>query len=165
MPETCWILPRGSSVRSSAGRSAWPLLTVNYFTYYDLHSSPLREACLTVSECSDCLSESKYCQTCGEATSGIIEQNLLDFLPAVESELECKAGCSCSQYTYFSQEDPQVPDLCFLLTDLISPLTNCPHCLTGPLDCSLARPAYSWTTRQSDSNTTADIIILSCLSV
>ena len=42
----------------------------NYFTYYDLHSSPLREACLNVSECSDCLSESNYCKICGEAASG-----------------------------------------------------------------------------------------------
>ena len=65
----------------------------NYFTFYHLHSSPLRKACLTfsrcltVTECSDCVSESKYCQTCGEATSGVIEENLLDFLPALQSEL------------------------------------------------------------------------------
>ena len=122
----------------------------NYFTYYDVHSSPLRQACLTfatcltVTECSDCVSENKYCETCGAATSGIIDQNLLDFRLTVESELECKAGCistsNCSYYTYFTQEDSQFPGLCFLLTDLISPLTDCPHCLSGPLDCSQARP-------------------------
>ena len=123
----------------------------NYFTYYEASSSPLRQACLTfatclaVTECTDCVSGNKYCQTCGAATSGIIDQNLLDFRLSLDSELECKAGCistsNCSHYTYFTREDTEFPGLCFLLSHLLPPLTERPHCLTGPLDCSLARPA------------------------
>ena len=146
MLRTCWTSPPGSSVRRSVVRS---VTDCNYFTYYNLHSSPLRQACLTfascltVTECSDCVSENKYCQTCGAATEGIIDQNLLDFRLEVESELECKAGCistsHCSHYTYYTGEDSQYPGLCFLLTRLISPLTHCHHCLSGPLDCTVAR--------------------------
>ena len=123
----------------------------NYFTYYDLNSSPLREACFTyrdcpsVHECHDCVSESKYCQTCGVERSGIIDENLLDFMTEVESEIDCKAQCistpNCSYYTYFTAQDSHFPELCFLLSSLEDPVTVCPHCLTGPRDCQEEEPA------------------------
>ena len=117
----------------------------NYFTYYDANSSPLREACLTfrscpsVHDCEDCVSESRNCETCGVGMSGIIDENLLDYRQDVQTERECKAACisvtGCSHYTYFTANHKEFPGLCFLLSSLIFPATDCESCLTGPVVC------------------------------
>ena len=86
---------------------------------------------------------------CGSDVIGVIEDNHLETIGGVRTEVDCRYLCTqtlnCSFYTYFLEEDPN-PRVCLLLSRLIFPLQPCATCVTGqvedcyddtPGDCSL----------------------------
>ena len=119
-----------------------------FLTYYG-DSFPYRHVCFlfksceVTHDCSDCVSETRDCYySCSKNIVGAIEDNLLEIVSEVKSELECRGHCvstpSCVIYTYFLEDDPN-SGTCVLLSSLHEPIQTCDTCLTGPVDCE----AYS----------------------
>ena len=87
-------------------------------------------------------------ETCGSNFVGQLGENVLVLLPNIESELHCKEKCveyqavpassrgNCSVYTYFDASDSQFHEDCVLQTQLVPPVQECAHCVTGVPDCS-----------------------------
>jgi len=71
---------------------------------------------------------------------GILGQNIVEFIPDVESESACLEACSahtnCSFYTHHSECDLSYPGACILLSHLEGSLLPCEHCRTGAKVCS-----------------------------
>merc|ERR1719153_1283734 len=107
---------------------------------------PLGISCLNVTESPmKCFSNNTACDfqgdglidsyppLCSRKIIGAINDNLLDFIPNIESEGDCRDLCSekfgCQYYTYYYLKS------CFLLSSLKPPIQDCPSCVTGPLHC------------------------------
>ena len=128
-----------------------------YLTFYEAGSFPLQEicylfnACEKTVDCEKCISETFDCQdTCGSNSVGPINgSNLIDMVPHVQTEQECKKSCllneECKYYTYFLQDDPESSEMCFLLTKLLEPQEKVDDSLLylASQDCSL----FSFLTR------------------
>ena len=74
--------------------------TCEYLTYYSRDSFPLQEMCFlftscnTTNTCSHCSSESRDCYyVCGGSRVGAIDNNHLETVADVESEVHCKDLC------------------------------------------------------------------------
>lgn len=113
-----------------------------FLTYYDATSFPWRESCFLLSDCedkepcTDCLSEPRFCyQSCIFPYTGAIDNNVIDLIPDVDSDLECRNSClavrECSHYTYFGDRGQ-----CYLLSSLLEPINYCDNCVTGPDVCT-----------------------------
>ena len=90
--------------------------------------------------CSHCVSGNTACDTeCGGAFTGLLTDNILSTLPGLDNELECRYRCQseggCSAFTYFSESDPALPRVCFLLSHQRPPYQPCPYCVSGPPSC------------------------------
>ena len=119
-----------------------------YFTHFDSDSFPLQNFCQLYSSCEEtsecqwnCVSESSDCwKTCGFNAVGPISSNFLNVIANVESESDCKMSCvettNCTYYTYYLPEDSKLSKLCYHLTELLHPLRECPHCMSGPAICN-----------------------------
>ena len=118
-----------------------------YFTYFGLESFPMQEVCLLFSSCGTevpceaCVTETRDCyRSCSSAYTGALDDNIVDMVPDVDSDVECRLQCQdapgCSFYTHFSSADPLFPGLCMLLSHLSAPLQPCDSCTSGPADCS-----------------------------
>ena len=117
-----------------------------FITYYGPDSFPLKNYCMmfigceTLTSCEDCTTEMELCfEQCGQNQEGPLEDNVLEIIPDVESELNCKANCrnvsDCQAYTYHDNLDLALPNICFLLTEVRGPMQTCEHCSTGFPDC------------------------------
>ena len=83
-----------------------------FITYYGDNGFPIRNFCEifkscddTVS-CSECISETKGCyKPCSKNIIGAIDANLLEMIPNIESENDCRELCGeksgCEFYTFF----------------------------------------------------------------
>ena len=124
-----------------------------FLTYYGPDSFPFSDNCILYSSCEglypceNCFTEESSClpvdfQVCSSSLESHLGDNMLQFITNVEDEANCKSKCSgvddCTFYTYHNLSDPGIPGGCFLLSnlDLGVPLKSCPHCKTGPLDCT-----------------------------
>ena len=121
-----------------------------FITYIDEDAVPVARACFlfksceTVTDCDPvhCTSQNMDCyRTCGSNIVGHLDENLIDALPNVESELECKNHCSstenCTWYTYYPENDTNYHQICFLQSELLQPIQSCGgQCVSGPEDCS-----------------------------
>ena len=121
-----------------------------FITYMDEDAVPLARACFlfksceTVKDCDPihCSSQNMDCyRTCGSDFVGHLDENLIDALPNVENELDCKKQCSstnnCTWYTYYPQNDTLYHQFCFLQSELLQPIQSCGgQCVSGPSDCS-----------------------------
>merc|ERR1719204_1943416 len=71
---------------------------------------------------------------------GDLDENILDVIPNIQSEIDCKQSClahpNCSFYTYFFPNDTIHHQHCFLQTEFVGPQQPCETCITGPADCS-----------------------------
>merc|ERR1711892_1186463 len=128
-----------------------------FITYFDMDSYPLSGVCQlflscdTVKPCSKCVSETRECyRTCGTNYHGAISENLLDAIPDVGREVDCKSLCQanreCTFYTYFLAADVNSPLWCFLLSGIEEPIESCENCVTGPADCDGETTVSSTTT-------------------
>jgi len=128
-----------------------------FITYFGMDSFPLRGICQlflscdTVHPCSNCVSETRECyRTCGTNYSGRISENLLDAIPDVGQEVDCKSLClsnkECTFYTYFLATDINSPFWCFLLSGIEEPIESCENCVTGPANCDGETTVSSTTT-------------------
>ena len=84
----------------------------------------------------DCLSESRNCyQSCILPYTGVIDENVLDLVFDVASDLDCRSRClairDCSHFTFFNDKGQ-----CFLLSELLEPVEPCDNCVTGPDICT-----------------------------
>ena len=128
-------------------------VTCSAFTHYGTDSSPIHDACLLFSSCSEtrpwpnCTTGSSQCQSivrrpCSIQYSGDINpDNFVDLIGSVPNELSCKSKCftnnDCHLYTYYDSQDNFQPHSCFLLTSsgLQEAVVPCEHCSTGPAQC------------------------------
>ena len=103
----------------------------NFLTYYDEAAFPVSEmcqmfsSCVSVAECSDCVSQSMDCLQCGDNIVGSLGDNVLEVIANTESEVKCKDMClstdNCSWFTYFFHNDTLYHEYCFLLTEMLPP--------------------------------------------
>ena len=135
-----------------------------YITYFTSESFPFSEicslflSCEEVYTCRNCVSETRGCyQTCSDQLYGKIDENLVQVVADVDTEVDCKVLCGtssdCGFYTYFLPSDLNTPRLCVLLSHLLDPLEVCDHCLTGPLQCQAASTTSSSTQPTTPSTT------------
>ena len=120
----------------------------NYFSHFGSDNFPTSNFCMLFSSCSvlehcgqDCYTEDKLCHgSCGRNFESKQDENVIRWIPDVELERNCKGICladdSCLYYTYYEQESDHYPNLCILLSDLLSPAQECKHCVTSIPDCS-----------------------------
>ena len=70
---------------------------------------------------------------------GQIGNNLIDFIPSVSTENDCKSLCAeregCSHFTYHQENNVGFPKTCFLLNSLNHPIKPCENCITSPINC------------------------------
>ena len=119
----------------------------NFFSHFGRESFPLQELCLLFSSCDslhpceDCRTEEFSCHPdpCGVPLEGRIADNIVEVIPGVTTELDCKLNCSanpgCTIYTHYDRDDANFPSICFLLSQVLEPLQSCQHCSTGYPDC------------------------------
>jgi len=122
-----------------------------FLTYFAADSFPFSETCFLFSACDEvldcmaCTTEVNSCPEeeeglCSGPVEGILGDNIVEFLPDVESEAACLDACSansnCSFYTHHSECDLSYPGACILLSHLEGSLLPCEHCRTGAKACS-----------------------------
>ena len=116
-----------------------------FITYYGGDGFPLRNICQLFHSCeetlmcTECVSETKGCYNfCSKNIIGAIDDNMLDFIPNIGTERDCKELCGdrsgCEYYTFYLEDDPYYGS-CLLLSSLEPPIQDCPSCVTGPLQC------------------------------
>ena len=66
--------------------------------------------------------------------TGKIDNNVIDLIPDVASDLDCRTSClghqGCNFFTFFTDRGQ-----CFLLSELLEPIVPCENCVTGPDSC------------------------------
>ena len=119
-----------------------------YFSHFGVNSFPFSDYCALYSSCSlledcgeDCYTEDELCNgSCGRNFESIKVDNVIEFIPDVESERNCKGICladpDCFYYTYYGIESDHNPHLCILLSDLSSPSQECENCFTSLPNCN-----------------------------
>ena len=118
-----------------------------YFSHFGANSFPFSDYCALFSSCSlledcgeDCYTEDKLCNgSCGRSFQSIKDGNVIEFVPDVELERNCKGICledpDCLYYTYYGRENDRNPHLCVLLSDLSSHSQECENCVTSLPNC------------------------------
>lgn len=78
-------------------------------------------------------------QTCGGNVVGRMDENMINMIDNITSEISCQKLCSetanCKLYTYYLENDPHYHQLCVLLTELLPPFEPSNSASTGPADC------------------------------
>ena len=71
-----------------------------FFSYFDETATPfpgfceLFKSCERINNCSNCYTENINCgTTCGTNVIGDLDENVLDVISNIQSEIECKALC------------------------------------------------------------------------
>jgi len=121
------------------------------FSHYNSAGAPFRDTCILLSDCLvldtcvECYTEdvrSDCTVSCTAAVEGIIGDNLVDFAVDLTKEAcasECEDLLGCDAYTYHFGNSTTYPETCFLLTELLKPLSLCDDgtCLSGSPECNL----------------------------
>ena len=157
-----------------------------FITHFGADNFPLRNYCMlyrdcsSLAKCQNCTIGVELCfEQCGGSLEGALEDNVVDIIPGVEDEVDCKALCrkvtSCEAFTYHGRSDPALPSICFLLTALVEPVRPCRHCASGFPDCrnitaarcsfavgpdATARTAFSFTALGNTSVTISPVAAL-----
>ena len=118
-----------------------------FITYFNASASPFSNICQSfktcdsVVPCENCVSQNMDCfRTCGSNIVGQMDENIIDGVFGVQSELNCKELCFktdyCSWYTFFFTNSSNIHDFCVLLTELLPPIETSNTAISGPSDCS-----------------------------
>ena len=85
-------------------------------------------------------------RSCGDHVEGSVSDNLLGFVPGVETVNECSQLCrdteECSYITFYDRDHHGMAETCFLLNSLREPIKSCEHCETSPIDCSVSNCGF-----------------------
>jgi hypothetical protein len=114
----------------------------NIITHFGAGGFPFADTCIlfsscpTMNDCTDCLSEDTTCyqslEQCSSQVEGQLGPNLVEFIPDVVDEKSCWTSCTanetCSFYTFHGPTDEHLPNACFLLSELKTPLQQCNNC-------------------------------------
>ena len=116
------------------------------YSYFGSNGTPFRETCILFGSCTilypcqDCFTEDVECIFCKAPVEGLLDTNLIDFIVDV-TEAACEAECTileeCKFFTYHWDNSSTFPSTCFLLTELLEPITHCEDgsCLSGSPNC------------------------------
>ena len=123
-----------------------------FITHYGAEGYPFSDTCVLMTacdethECTSCTTENGKCtplqktEICSSAVESQLGENMIEFIPHVETETDCRAACiseaACVFYTYHGASDPVFPATCILLSSLKEPIQACQSCKTGAADCS-----------------------------
>jgi len=129
-------------------------LDCEYITYFNASAKPFSNFCLmfksceNTTECTNCVTQNMDCyRTCGANVVGRMDENIIDVVANIKSELDCKLLCSgtanCKLYTYYLDDDPLYHQLCVLLTELLPPSEPSDSASTGPADCSSSECSFN----------------------
>ena len=93
-----------------------------YLTYYGNEVCFLFRQYTETHSCTECVCY-RYC---GSNFVGKMDENVLEEIPAVESESDCRVHCrqksNCRYFTLFQEDDPNSQ------TCVLEPLQQCDHC-------------------------------------
>ena len=94
----------------------------------------------------------------------------MDIYDGTGSEFECRDLClqatNCAFFTFLNESDLELPNTCALLSQLIPPIRDCEHCVSGPkfsppecsnLGCSLIHNGMSTDSLMLTENSTVEI--------
>merc|ERR1711892_529034 len=130
---------------NTAGHSHYPKLCTKF------HTTMRQE------ECKECVSGPDDCTCSAEYGCDITEDNMVDSVPGVETELECMELCyherSCEMYTWFD-EGNIYRHFCFLFKYCWSQDFECDDCFSGPPVCDSTTTPYPRTTTTPYAPTT-----------
>ena len=95
----------------------WWWLRIHHLLYYGGDGFPLRNICQLFHSCeetlmcTECVSETKGCYNfCSKNIIGAIDDNMLDFIPNIGTERDCRELCGdrsgCEYYTFYLETDP-----------------------------------------------------------
>ena len=99
--------------------------------------------CNVLGQCEDCYSEDVRCDVevyCSAPVEGLLGNNLIGFVNDV-TEAACEAECTveeeCLFFTYHWPNSTLYPSTCFLLTEILDPITPCEGgtCASGSPNC------------------------------
>ena len=124
-----------------------------FITYFNASANPfsnicrLFKTCDNTVTCNNCVTQNMDCyRTCGSNFVGHMDENIIDMIDNIKSELDCKRLCSeteqCFFYTYYFQDDNLYHQLCILLTEFLYPAELSDSTTTGPSDCS--NGGFNW---------------------
>ena len=104
--------------------------------------------CQVLSPCQDCFVEEVDCIFCTAPVEGRLGDNLVrivDDVVEAACEAECKVEADCHFFTYHWSNSSLYPSTCFLLTDLMDPISPCQDddgssCISGSPNCEYRGP-------------------------
>jgi len=134
----------------------------HFFNYLGANSFPFVRTCVTLSacdnllQCEDCYAEDESCHNACVSSlpiEGQIGKNLIEYIPSVPSENDCKSKCAeregCKFITYYDENHTGFPKICFLLSDLEDPIRSCENCISSSVDCNVGHCGFLGTQNTS----------------
>ena len=119
-----------------------------YVTYYDENSDPVSHVCMLFKfcdqtrSCTRCITEWVGCdRNCLKSNVGTLDENIISVKPWTTSFKDCRKYCAdiegCSWFTYFTHDDKNFSEHCFLLSEEggHNPEEDCDTCISGPAEC------------------------------
>merc|ERR1712029_950314 len=119
-------------------------------TFYGANSYPLiyscvlMDGCNSLQDCPDCWTVEKNCNLphCSAPVEGAMSDNIVKIYPNIDADAACQNLCGehddCNFYTYLNSSAPSFGRTCFILSDLVEPLTICEegYCSTTIANCN-----------------------------
>ena len=109
-----------------------------FLSYFGLFGLPfpntceLFSSCDSLTECTECQTEDASCRICSGAVEGQLGANVLQVIPDMEQEVDCKEVCatteSCTFYTFHDSSTVFSPNTCFLQASFLEPIQQCSYC-------------------------------------
>ena len=134
----------------------------NSFTWYTLQHPHYPTLCTlfhsTSSQelCTECVSGPSSCTCSSEYGCDLTEEDVLDTIPNIATELECMGLCyennKCNIYTWFGVGST-FEHFCFLFKNCYYYDFDCNDCFSGPPVCSSTTSAASTTTQLTSTST------------
>ena len=137
-----------------------------FFNHFSNRTFPFTNTCMILDACDElrdcdyCYVEEAYCERpfCGSTVEGRIGDNLIERVPLVPSEKDCKIICAdtegCTYYTYYEETHDSLPKSCFLLSTFEFPVKRCQDCITSPINCNVGICGF-----YKEENVTASLVI------
>ena len=120
-----------------------------FVTYFNESALPAPNTCMLFRfcnyqvSCSNCITSNMYCsRECVENEVGSLGDNVWAINWKFDSHIACKEKCQswsnhCKYYTYFSSEDPNFPNHCFIQRNVPPhPYQHCDNCVSGTPNCT-----------------------------
>lgn len=120
----------------------------SYVSYYGENSNPVSHVCMLfkfcdqTASCTSCITEWVGCdRNCLKSNVGTLDENIISVKPWTTSFKDCRKYCAdtdgCSWFTYFTHDDENFSEHCFLLSEEGEQNSDedCDTCISGPATC------------------------------